>query len=239
MIIYERLYQEVIYFFGNFHFCLWFKSWEYIHLVIYTKLTELFPTMFLIDGIVDSDSHLTSSFSWLFVSFPHLCFVSLAEPFLISLGRQRVQCEMWLGLWNVLSCWSPCSGPGAGRSDYTNKQHNLYLSFREASLYQCQGLSFPWGSGHRGGDLGEMVIFSQSAPSSPNHVFSPQCRSLSALPSHQIKEEAVVHGMGHWPETRPLVVMAKEVLAQHFSGRRDLQEPKPEEYPSFLPTLSS
>lgn len=115
--------------------------------------------MFLIDGIVDSDSHLTSSFSWLFVSFPHLCFVSLAEPFFISLGRQRVQCEMWLGLWNVLSCWSPCSGPGAGRSGYTNKQHNLYLSLGEALLYQCQVLSFPRGSEHRWGVLVRWLYF--------------------------------------------------------------------------------
>lgn len=115
--------------------------------------------MFLIDGIVDSDSHLTSSFSWLFVSFPHLCFVSLAEPFFISLGRQRVQCEMWLGLWNVLSCWSPCSGPGAGRSGYTNKQHNLYLSLGEAPLYQCQVLSFPRGSEHRWGVLVRWLYF--------------------------------------------------------------------------------
>lgn len=153
MIIYERLYQEIIYFFGQFPLCLWFKSWEFFHLVIYTKLIELFLTMCLIDGIVDSDSHLTSSFSWLFVSFPHLCFVSLAESFFISLGRQRVQCEMWLGLWNVLSGWNPCPGPGAGRSDYTNKQPNLYLSLGEAPLHQCQVLSFPRGSEHWQGIL--------------------------------------------------------------------------------------
>lgn len=46
------------------------------------------------------------------------------------------------------------------------------------------------------------VILSQSAPSHQSASLSPQCGSHCALPSHQIKKEAIDHRIGHWPETR-------------------------------------
>lgn len=68
-----------------------------MHLVTHTKLMELFLIMFLIVQHVESDSHLT---------FPNdlSAFLTgvlfLAEPFLISQGRQHVERSMCLEMFS-------------------------------------------------------------------------------------------------------------------------------------------
>lgn len=152
--------------------------------------------MFLIVQHVESDSHLTfPNYSSAFLT----CVLFLLET-LFSLHKE--------GNMQIILCGLGMFSNAEGRvldqvpTTQLTRVRGLICNRLLQKLLPGASKYYPLHLIQKGRISVGPVIISQSAPNHQTSSFSPQCGSHCALPSYQIKKEAIDYRMGHWPETR-------------------------------------